>query len=57
MRLCGRECVRTDTTFTAGTRFLPRPQVKLRLRVNADAGGRPDEKGVRPDIFIQKRPL
>jgi hypothetical protein len=39
------------------TRFLPRPRVKLRPRVNADAGGRLDEKDVRTDIFIQKRPL
>jgi hypothetical protein len=28
-----------------------------RSRVNADAGGRPDEKVVQTDIFIQKRPL
>jgi hypothetical protein len=27
------------------------------LRVNADAGGRPDEKDVRTDIFIEKRLL
>jgi hypothetical protein len=33
------------------TWFLQRP------RVTADAGGRPDEKDVWTDIFIQKHPL
>jgi hypothetical protein len=40
-----------DASASAWTRFLPSP------RVNADAGGRPDEKDVRTDIFIQKRLL
>jgi hypothetical protein len=50
--------VRANAIFTVRTRFLPR------LRVNADARGcpddvrgRPDEKDIRTDIFIQKRPL
>jgi hypothetical protein len=35
--------------FTARTLFLPRPRVKPRPRVNADAGGRPDHVQGRPD--------
>jgi hypothetical protein len=49
--------VGADTIFTARTRFLPCPRVKPRPRVNADARGRPNEKDVRTDIFIQKRLL
>jgi hypothetical protein len=30
---------------------------RMRPRVNADVGGRPDEKDIRTDIFIQKHPL
>jgi hypothetical protein len=48
----------------ARTRFLLRPRVIPRPRVTADVGGRPDdvrgrpdEKDVRTEIFIQKRPL
>jgi hypothetical protein len=60
---------RGRTAASARTRFLPRPcvkprprvkphpRVKPRPRVNADVRGRPDEKDVRTDIFIQKRPL
>jgi hypothetical protein len=48
---------RGRTGASARTQFLPRPRVKLRPRVNVDARGRPDEKDVRMDIFIQKRPL
>jgi hypothetical protein len=36
---------------------LPRPRTKPCPRLNADAGGRPDEKDVRTDIVIQKCPL
>jgi hypothetical protein len=46
-----RARVRVNAIFTARTWFLPRPWV------NADAGGRSDEKDVQTDIFIQKRPL
>jgi hypothetical protein len=49
--------VRVDAIFTARTRFLSRLRIKPRPRVNADVGGRPDEKDVRTDIFIQNRPL
>jgi hypothetical protein len=49
--------VSTRGDGTARTRFLPRPRVKPRPWVNADARGRPNEKDVRTDIFIQKRPL
>jgi hypothetical protein len=44
-------CVCTDALpiFTARTWFLPRPRVKPRPRVNADAGGRPDDVRGRPD--------
>jgi hypothetical protein len=59
-----RPCPRGRIVMSARTRFLPRPRVKPRLWVNADAGRRPDdvrgrldEKDVRTDIFIQKRPL
>jgi hypothetical protein len=34
-----------------------RADARTRPRVNADARGRPDEKDVRTDIFIQKRHL
>jgi hypothetical protein len=44
MRPCGY-------TMSTRMRFLPCP------RVNADAGGCPDEKDVWTDIFIQLRPL
>jgi hypothetical protein len=50
-------CVCADAFFTTRMRSLPRPQVKPRLRVNADVGGRPNEKDFGTDIFIQKRPL
>jgi hypothetical protein len=60
----GGRCVRADALVSVRTRFLLRLRVKPRRRVNADAGGRPedvrerlDEKDVRTDIFIQKRPL
>jgi hypothetical protein len=46
--------VRADAIFIARTRFLPRLRVMPRPGVNADAGGRPDEKDVRTNIFHPK---
>jgi hypothetical protein len=45
----GRPCPRRRWGASARTDFY--------RGVNADAGGRPDEKGIRTVIFIQKRPL